>query len=51
MSWDGRGVLVDTSTDLRSQALRHQVPRVDAVLYTHSHADHIHGIDELRSYN
>jgi phosphoribosyl 1,2-cyclic phosphate phosphodiesterase len=51
MSWDGKGVLVDTTTDLRSQALRHQISRVDAVLYTHSHADHIHGIDELRAYN
>ncbi len=51
MSWDGKGILVDTSTDLRYQALRFQVPRVDAVLYTHSHADHIHGIDELRAYN
>jgi phosphoribosyl 1,2-cyclic phosphate phosphodiesterase len=51
MSWDGKGILVDTSTDLRHQALKFKVARVDAVLYTHSHADHIHGIDELRSYN
>lgn len=51
MTWEGKGVLVDTSTDLRYQAIRFQVPRVDAVLYTHSHADHIHGIDELRSFN
>lgn len=51
MSWGRSGILVDTSTDLRYQALKFQVPRVDAVLYTHSHADHIHGIDELRSFN
>lgn len=44
-------LLIDTSTDLRQQALRHKIRRVDAVLYTHPHADHIHGIDELRSYN
>jgi len=47
----GKSVLIDTSTDLRQQALRARIPRVDAVLYTHPHADHIHGIDELRSFN
>lgn len=44
-------ILIDTSTDLRQQALREKIPRVDAVLYTHPHADHILGIDELRSFN
>ncbi|MBL7715054.1 MAG: MBL fold metallo-hydrolase [Bdellovibrionales bacterium] len=47
----GKSILVDTSTDLRAQALANKIPRIDAVLYTHPHADHIHGIDELRSYN
>lgn len=47
----GKSLLIDTSTDLRLQALRERIDRVDAVLYTHPHADHIHGIDELRSYN
>ena len=47
----GKSFLVDTSTDLRAQALRYKIPRIDAVFYTHPHADHIHGIDELRSYN
>jgi len=47
----GKQILIDTSTDLRQQALRQRIGRVDAVLYTHPHADHIHGIDELRSYN
>lgn len=47
----GKSFLVDTSTDLREQALRHRIGRVDAVFYTHPHADHIHGIDELRSFN
>lgn len=46
-----RSILIDTSTDLRQQALTHRIHRVDAVLYTHPHADHVHGIDELRAYN
>lgn len=41
-------VLVDTGADLREQLLDAQVDRVDAVLYTHEHADHTHGIDDLR---
>jgi phosphoribosyl 1,2-cyclic phosphate phosphodiesterase len=48
---NGRNILIDTSTDLRCQALKHRITRLDAVLYTHSHADHTHGIDELRVYN
>lgn len=47
----GVSVLVDTSTDLRSQALQFQVPRVDAILFTHSHADHVMGLDEVRRFN
>lgn len=47
----GCHVLVDTSTDLRQQALRYGVERVDAILFTHSHADHILGLDETRRYN
>ncbi|MDH5478107.1 MAG: MBL fold metallo-hydrolase [Nitrospinota bacterium] len=44
-------LLVDTTTDLRAQALRANILRVDAVLYTHHHADHVHGVDELRAFN
>ena len=44
-------VLVDTSTDLRAQALAYGVRRVDAILFTHSHADHIMGLDEVRRFN
>ncbi|MFN7943556.1 MAG: MBL fold metallo-hydrolase [Thermoanaerobaculia bacterium] len=47
----GGTALVDTSCDLREQALRHGIARVDAVLYTHPHADHIFGLDDLRVFN
>src|ERR1700740_2139279 len=47
----GKSILIDTSVDLRQQALVNKIPRGHAILYTHPHADHIHGIDELRSYN
>ena len=46
-----RHILVDTSTDLRAQALARNIRRVDAILYTHSHADHIFGLDEVRRFN
>ena len=44
----GQTILIDTSPDLREQLLAADVTRLDAVLYTHDHADHINGIDELR---
>ncbi len=44
-------ILIDTSTDLRQQSLREDIRHVDAVFYTHSHADHLHGIDDLRGFN
>jgi phosphoribosyl 1,2-cyclic phosphate phosphodiesterase len=48
---EGGRVLVDTSPDLREQLLDAAIDRLDGVLYTHGHADHLHGIDDLRGLN
>lgn len=47
----GRSFLIDTGPELRFQAVREGIRRVDAVLYTHYHADHVHGIDDLKAFN
>lgn len=48
---DGRALLIDTSPELRLQAVANGVRTVDAVLYTHAHADHVDGFDDLRRFN
>jgi phosphoribosyl 1,2-cyclic phosphate phosphodiesterase len=46
-----RSILIDTSTDLRMQALANDVRRIDTILFTHRHADHVLGLDETRRFN
>ena len=48
IEYAGRSVIIDTTPDFREQAIRENIRRLDAVLYTHAHADHILGIDDLR---
>ncbi|MBI3735812.1 MBL fold metallo-hydrolase [Candidatus Sumerlaeota bacterium] len=46
----GQTIVIDCGVDFRQQMLAHPTPRIDAVLLTHTHADHIHGLDDLRAF-
>jgi phosphoribosyl 1,2-cyclic phosphate phosphodiesterase len=51
ISYAGRRVLVDTTPELRLQCIAHAVDAIDAIVFTHAHADHIMGLDDVRRFN
>ena len=51
IEWRGKHFIIDTTPDLRLQLLRDPIPRLDFVLFTHSHSDHMMGLDDIRPFN
>jgi phosphoribosyl 1,2-cyclic phosphate phosphodiesterase len=51
LTWDGFHVVIDAGPDFRLQALTYRIPRLDVILLTHAHADHVFGLDDVRGFN
>src|SRR5215472_16572850 len=51
LTYNGRAIIIDTTPDFRQQALRANLDRLDAILHTNAHADHLLGLDDIRPFN